>query len=253
LSSNLQSSQQEECSVLGYPSRLLGRTEIAKKTPAIRLARPRNFLFKAGQFVDLSLLGDPPDRANGLRHTFSIASSPSAEEIVVATRMRDTPFKRALAVLPLGTDLRIEGPMGSFNLHNNTGPAVLLAGGIGIAPFVSMLSYAAEERLRHPIVLFYANRHLEDAAFLGLLWRLERANPRFRCVPTFTRTTNNNQEWRGETGRITPEMISKHVSNLCGPIFYIAGPPSMVAAARRTLIEAAVDEDDIRTEEFAGY
>src|ERR1700688_396862 len=160
---------------------------------AIRLARPRNFLFKAGQFVDLILLGDPPDRANGLRHTFSIASSPSAEEIVVATRMRDTPFKRALAVLPLGTDLRIEGPMGSFNLHNNTArPAVLLAGVIGIAPFVSMLSYAAEERLRHPIVLFYANRHLEDAAFLGLLWRLERANPRFRFVPTFTRTTNNN-------------------------------------------------------------
>jgi ferredoxin-NADP reductase len=152
LSSNLQSSQQEECSVLGYPSRLLGRTEIAKETTAIRLARPRNFLFKAGQFVDLILLGDPPDRANGLRHTFSIASSPSAEEIVVATRMRDTPFKRALAVLPLGTDLRIEGPMGSFNLHNNTArPAVLLAGGIGIAPFVSMLSYAAEEQLRHPI------------------------------------------------------------------------------------------------------
>ena len=254
MSSNLQSSQQEECSLLGYPSRLLGRTEIAKETTAIRLARPRNFLFKAGQFVDLILLGDPPDHANGLRHTFSIASSPSAEEIVVATRMRDTPFKRALAVLSLGTDLRIEGPMGSFNLHNNTArPAVLLAGGIGIAPFVSVLSYAAEERLRHPIVLFYANRHLEDAAFLGLLWRLERANPRFRFVPTFTRTTNNNQEWRGETGRITPEMISKHVGNLCGPIFYIAGPPAMVAAARRTLIEAAVDEDDIRTEEFAGY
>jgi ferredoxin-NADP reductase len=240
--------------VLGYPSRLLGRTEIAKDTTAIRLARPRNCVFRAGQFVDLILLGDPPDGASGLTHTFSIASSPSAEEIVVATRMRDTPFKRTLAVLPLGTDLRIEGPMGSFNLHNNTArPAVLLAGGIGIAPFVSMLFYAAEERLRHPIVLFYANRHLEDAAFLGLLWRLERANPRFRFVPTFTRPTNNSQEWRGETGRITPEMMSKHVGNLRGPIFYIAGPPSMVAAARRTLVDAAVDEDNIRTEEFAGY
>src|SRR6202051_2266111 len=96
---------------------------------AIRLARPRNFLFKAGQFVDLILLGDPPDRANGLRHTFSIASSPSAEEIVVATRMRDTPFKRALAVLPLGTDLRIEGPMGSFNLHKQHSQAGCLIGG----------------------------------------------------------------------------------------------------------------------------
>jgi ferredoxin-NADP reductase len=48
-------------------------------------------------------------------------------------------------------------------------------------------------------------------------------------------------------------MLSANVGNLRGPIFYIAGPPTMVAAARRTLLEAAVDEDDIRTEEFAGY
>jgi ferredoxin-NADP reductase len=48
-------------------------------------------------------------------------------------------------------------------------------------------------------------------------------------------------------------MLSKHVSNLRGPIFYIAGPPTMVAATRRMLVDAGVDEDDIRTEEFAGY
>jgi ferredoxin-NADP reductase len=48
-------------------------------------------------------------------------------------------------------------------------------------------------------------------------------------------------------------MISKHVGNLRGPIFYIAGPPSMVGAGRRTLVDAGVDEDDIRAEEFAGY
>jgi ferredoxin-NADP reductase len=240
--------------VFCHPSRLLGRTEIAKDTVSIQLERPRNFLFKPGQFMELILLSDPPDRANGLTHTFSIASSPFAQEIVVATRMRDSPFKRALSILPIGTEVRIEGPMGSFILHHNTArPAVLLAGGIGIAPFLSMLSYAAEERLHHPIILFYANRHFEDAAFLELLWKLEKANSRFRFVPTFTRTPNNSQSWRGETGHITPEMISKHVGNLRGPIFYIAGPPSMVAAARRTLVDAGVDEDDIRAEEFAGY
>jgi len=48
-------------------------------------------------------------------------------------------------------------------------------------------------------------------------------------------------------------MLHRHVGKLQGPIFYIAGPPAMVAAARQTLVEAAVDEDDIRTEEFAGY
>ena len=70
--------------------------------------------------------------------------------------------------------------MGSFSLHNNTArPAVFIAGGIGIAPFRSMLTYATEERLRHQIVLFYVNRYLKDAAFIYALWRLENANPRF--------------------------------------------------------------------------
>ena len=58
--------------------------------------------------------------------------------------------------------------MGSFCLHNNTArPAVFLAGGIGIAPFISMLTYATEEKLRHRIVLFYVNRYLQDVAFIG--------------------------------------------------------------------------------------
>src|ERR1700726_5282187 len=167
---------------------------------AFQLEKPTNFAFKAGQYIDLTLSGSQSQLgpSDSMTHTFSIASSPSDKDLIVTTRMRNTVFKQTISSLPIGSRARIEGPMGSFTLHNNTArPAVFLAGGIGIAPFLSMLSYAAEEKLRHPIVLFYANRHLEDAAFLGLLWRLERANPRFRCVPTFTRTTNNNQEWRG--------------------------------------------------------
>jgi ferredoxin-NADP reductase len=144
--------------------------------------------------------------------------------------------------------------MGSFHLHNNTSrPAVLLAGGIGIAPFLSMLTYATEEKLRHPIVLFYANRYLEDAAFIDELWKLARANPRFRFVPTLTRVAGNGGTWRGQRGHISSQMISAHLGMLRGPIYYLAGPPMMVAAARQTLSECGVDEDDIRTEEFAGY
>jgi ferredoxin-NADP reductase len=254
LSSEFALPQQAQHSAIGYPSRLIGRTEVAKNTVAFQIERPRKFLFRAGQYVDVTLFGHTRDRSDELTHTFSIASGPSAEEIMLTTRMRDSAFKRTLSTLPIGTEVRIEGPMGSFNLHNNTArPAVLLAGGIGIAPFLSILSHAAVEKLRHPIVLFYANRQLEDAAFIDELWKLERANPRFRFVPTLTRVANNSCEWRGKTGHISREMLSAHVGNLRGPIFYIAGPPTMVAAARRTLIEAAVDEDDIRTEEFAGY
>jgi ferredoxin-NADP reductase len=241
--------------MIDYQSTLLGRTEVAKGTMAFQFEKPNNFVFKAGQYIDLTLSGSQPQLGppDGMTHTFSIASSPCDEELVVTTRMRNTAFKKAISSLQIGSRARIEGPMGSFSLHKNTArPAVFLAGGIGIAPFLSMLSYATKEKLRHPIVLFYANRHLEDAAFIDTLWKLERANPRFRFVPTLTRAANNNG-WKGKTGHISSEMLVTHVGVLRGPIYYIAGPPTMVAAARRTLSEVGVDEDDVRTEEFAGY
>lgn len=229
-----------------YQSTLLGRTDVAEGTMAFQFEKPHDFVFKAGQYIDLTLSGSQHGLSNGLTHTFSIASSPFDEELTV--------FKQALSILPIGSGVRIEGPMGSFRLHNNTArPAVFLAGGIGIAPFMSMLSHAAAEKLRHPIVLFYANRYLEDAAFMNPLWQLERANPRFRFVPTLTRWDKNYRGWKGETGRISTEMLVTQVGILRGPIYYIAGPPSMVAATRQTLSEAGVDEDDIRTEEFGGY
>ena len=241
--------------MIDYQSALLGRTDVAEGTMAFQFEKPDNFTFKAGQYIDLTLSASQPQLgpSDGMTHTFSIASSPSDKDLIVTSRMRNTAFKRTISTLPIGTRARIEGPMGSFTLHNNTArPAVFLAGGIGIAPFLSMLSYATEEKLRHPIVLFYANRYLEDAAFIDALWKLERANPRFRFVPTLTRVSNNNG-WKGKTGRISSEMLLTHVGIVRGPIYYIAGPPAMVAGVRQTLGEVGVDEDDIRTEEFAGY
>ena len=237
-----------------YQSTLLGRTEVAEGTMAFQFEKPKDFVFKAGQYIDLTLLGSHAGSSNGLTHTFSIASSPFDEELLVTTRMRSTSFKQALSVLPIGTGARIEGPMGSFSLHNNTSRlAVFLAGGIGIAPFLSMVSHATAEKRRHPIILFYANRYLEDAAFINALWTLERANPRFRFVPTLTRIADNHGAWKGKTGHISAEMLFTQIGIVRGPIYYIAGPPTMVAATRRTLAEVGVDEDDIRTEEFAGY
>ena len=237
-----------------YQTTLLGRTEVAEGTMAFQFEKPNHFVFKAGQYIDLTLFGSQPGLQNGMTHTFSIASSPCDERLLVTTRMRNTVFKRTLSVLPIGSPARIEGPMGSFSLHNNTAkPAVFLAGGIGIAPFLSMLSYATGQKLRHSMILFYANRHLEDAAFIHSLWNLECANPRFRFIPTLTRTGKNYRGWKGETGHISSEMLVTQVGIVRGPIYYIAGPPTMVEATRRTLSEAGVDEDDIRTEEFAGY
>jgi Na+-transporting NADH:ubiquinone oxidoreductase subunit NqrF len=82
---------------------------------------------------------------------------------------------------------------------------------------------------------------------------LEKSNPNFELICTMTSMPQSQKDWKGETGRIDREMLLRHLAQLDGPIYYVAGPPAMVTGMRKTLVDAGVDEDDIRTEEFAGY
>jgi ferredoxin-NADP reductase len=168
--------------------------------------------------------------------------------------MRDSAFKRVLKSMPLGTAVKIDAPTGSLTLHKNPSkPAVFLAGGIGITPFLSILRQAAQDKLPHQLYLFYSNRRPEEAPFLDMLSELQTANSNFRFVPTMTQMEKSHRQWTGETGPIDSQMLVKNIPSLRVPIYYIAGPPAMVAAMRQMLVTAGVDEDDIRTEEFSGY
>jgi ferredoxin-NADP reductase len=244
----------QEIPLPGFRTRLMGRSSVAEGTMAFHFAKPSGFSFKAGQAADLTLLSPPETDSEGNIRTFSIASPPFEDQLTFATRLRDTAFKRSLKVVPIGTEIHIASPSGSFTLHKNRNkPAVFLAGGIGITPFLSVVRQADHERLPHQLHLFYSNRRPEDAPFLDTLQGLEKTNPNFRLVSTMTEMTRSSCEWKGETGFINGEMLTRHLRTLEGPIYYVAGPPPMVAAMREMLVGAGVDEDDVRTEEFAGY
>jgi ferredoxin-NADP reductase len=237
-----------------FRAKLLRHEQVAERTLASHFEKPKGFDFRAGQYVDLTLIDPPETDAEGTTRSFTLASAPYEDEVLIATRLRDTAFKRVLEKLAPGAEVLLEGPMGSFTLHQNVSkPAVLLAGGIGITPFLSIARQAAHDRLPHRIYLFYANYRPEDAAFLDSLAALEKANPRFRLIATMTGMERSAASWSGETGIIDAAMVRRYIEDLHGPIFYIAGPPEMVEATRRMLVEAKVDEDDLRTEEFAGY
>ena len=244
----------KEIPTAGYGPRLLSRVEVAEGTMAFRFEKPSQFDFTPGQSADLTLSNPPETDAEGNTRTFSIARPPSENHLMFATRMRDTAFKRSLKKIALGTEVRIDSPMGSFTLHKNSAkPAVFLAGGIGITPFLGIVRQADHDQLPHKLHLFCSNRRPEDTPFLDTLQMLEKSNPNFQLVCTMTDMPQSKREWSGETGLINQEMLSRHLTNLQGPIYYIAGPPAMVAGMRKMLVGAGVDEDDIRTEDFAGY
>jgi ferredoxin-NADP reductase len=228
--------------------------EVAEGTMAFHFAKPADFQFRAGQAVDITLLNPPETDAEGNTRAFSIASAPFDGDLMVATRMRDSAFKRVLRNAASGLQVKIEGPSGSFVLHRKAEkPAVFLAGGIGITPFLSIIRQATHDKAPHQLYLFYSNRRPEDAAFLDELLKAAKQNSNFHLIATMTEMEKSHRLWNGETGFINSDMIARHLPSLQGPIYYLAGPPAMVAAMRRILTEAGVDEDDIRTEEFSGY
>ena len=150
-----------------YTVSLKHRREVAEGTTAFLFEKPDGLSFKAGQYLNFTLLDPPETDAEGNTRTFSIASAPDEEELMMATRMRDTAFKRVLKTMPLGAQVEIEGPYGNFTLHKNaTRWYVFLTGGIGITPFRSIIRDAARKKLPHRLFLFYSNRRPEDGAFL---------------------------------------------------------------------------------------
>jgi len=237
-----------------FKSKLKQKEDLAEGTMGFYFAKPEGFQFKAGQYLDITLVDPPETDAEGNIRSLSIASAPEDARLLVATRMRDTAFKRVLRLAPVDLEVNMEGPMGSFTLHNNSArPAVFLAGGIGITPFSSIIRHATKTGLPHHLYLFYSNRRPEDAAFMNILNELAKANSNFRFIPSMSEMNKSAQKWNGETGFINQEMLARYLPTLQGPIYYVAGPPAMVTAMRQMLVTAGVDEDDVRTEEFAGY
>ncbi len=228
-----------------YTFALKSKKVIARETMAFVFEYgDQVFTFKPGQFVDLTLNEPRHTDDKGQTRSLSIASSPLDEYLMVATRLTDSAMKKSLAALEEGQLVHADGPMGSFKLHSDVKiPAVMLAGGIGITPFRSMVKDATEKNSEQKITLIYSNRTTEDAAFVEDLEEWQAYNDNFNFVT----------RWTKEDGHIDEAFLKKNIKNLAAPIYYVAGPPGMVTGTTQLLLESGVSEDNIRFEEFAGY
>ncbi len=236
-----------------FEAALVGREPVAERTMSFRFTKPADWTYRAGQFVDITLLDPPESDAEGDTRGFSISSAPSEDVIMITTRLRDTAFKRVLQAVPIGTAVRIEGPFGDLRLHNADRPAVVLTGGIGITPFRSILLETIRAGgLPYPVLVIYANRRPQDAAFLDEFRVLAERDEYLRFVPTMS-GLEASDTWDGERGHIDASMLGRYLGGMTDAIYYLTGPPEMVHGLRTMLVEAGVDEDDIRTEEFTGY
>jgi ferredoxin-NADP reductase len=227
------------------------KREVAKGTLLVLFAVEDYPEYRPGAYFWVEL----PDRGHtdekGLRRHISLVTSPTEDGVVgLATRLRETAFKRTLAELEVGDEVQVEEPKGSFLLPEDTAAEyVFVAGGIGITVFRSMLRYVADASLPYRITLVYSNRDRESSAFLDELEQLERRIEGLKVVLTMT----DEEGWEGESRRLDADVLGELVGGLEDKTFFVAGPPGMVEGVSESLLAAGLPEDRVVAGKFSGY
>lgn len=231
--------------------KIIDKKEVAAGTLMVTFQLEQDVTFKSGQyiFVTLPKLKYPDER--GPKRQFSINNDPSVgDQITITTRLSESGFKKTLNDLPLGSQVELGPIAGVFTLpEDQHRPLVLIAGGIGITPYMSMLRHIAKKALDFKISLVYSNRNQHSTAFLDELKQLAVQIPNLKLILTMT----DDLSWQGEKRKINAQFIKEYFPEINAQSYMVVGPPTMVEAVKKSLIEAGVNQENIRSENFTGY
>ena len=179
----------------------------------------------------------------------TLASSPHEDHLMVTIK-RNTEFTSALLdTVQEGHELFITGPLGSKLCVDNlpTKNVVFLSGGSGITPFRSILRYAIAKKLPHKFTLLNGNKKFEDIIYRE---ELDHMSQEYDHVFTMNTLDMPGDDWQGECGCITEEMMEKYVDFERDNTFMLCGPPKMVECLTDCLKSAGVHESRIVKEDW---
>ncbi|MBI2596619.1 FAD-dependent oxidoreductase [Candidatus Daviesbacteria bacterium] len=202
------------------------------------LEKSVNFSFYPGQYLDIRL---PVNDKHGSTRTFTIASSPTEDFLMVTTKTGVSKFKKMMEKLKRRATVTTAHPAGTFTLDEST-PAIFIAGGIGITPFRSMIKYAVDKKLTFPITLIYSNSD-NNFLFKEVLDQWQNQLPNLKIIYHNTRQQDH----------LNRTQLTTIVQMYGNPIYYLAGPPGFVNSMEEKLLQLEVDKTNIRTDRFDGY
>lgn len=208
--------------------------------------------YQPGQYLHWSL-PHPESDERGEKRYFSIASSPTEPEVMFTTKFAEasSSFKTALKSLAIGQVLEAEGPEGDFVLPSHPDHAVVLvAGGVGITPFRSMLKYMADSGQNRPVYLLYGCRSEQDQLFAPEIdqWSVSCLN----LTVTYL-LGQASASWNGQRGNLSGRRILDLAGDLGARSVYLSGPELMVKSLQEQLIDLSVPENQIQIDDFPGY
>ncbi|MBI2597030.1 hypothetical protein HYW41_02650 [Candidatus Daviesbacteria bacterium] len=207
--------------------------------------------YKAGQYLEWNLPHSHPD-SRGSRRYFTIASSPTEKEIILAVKIpeKSSSFKSALKSLSVRESIHVRKLAGDFIQPQEVDKQyVFIAGGIGITPFRSIIKHLLDTNTSLSIVLFYTASSKEF--IFEDIFTQARQKTGLRII--YVISGDCPKSWQGETGYITCGMLRKYVKNFTQAIYYLSGPQPMVVAYANMLKENGIRKSQIKTDYFPGY
>lgn len=212
---------------------------IDDKTMTIYFSRPIGFEYEAGDWMDLNFSIENPSGGK----TYSFSSSPTERELAVTFKVGLSPFKKALQGVRGGEEIFISQFGNSYNFHlQDNRSSVLIGGGIGIAPFRSMLKDMLDTQSKNEVQLIYMNKG-QNYVFYDEIESWKKLLPNLSI--NYIDTSDLNRKKR--------EKIILNIINISAHHYFIAGPEGMVESSEHLLIDSGIAIQNIRIDSFGGY
>lgn len=235
-----------------------GRLRVAAifpETPEVktfRLTEPSGadvpFYFKPGQFLTVTVEA----QGKKISRSYTIASAPTRRDhldITVKREEHGEVSRHLHDATSVGDPLEISGPAGVFTFNGDeAGDIVLIAGGVGITPMMSVIRTLTDRAWPGEIHLLYGARTTRDFIFRDELEYLQRRHANLHVVATMRRAEGTS--WMGPEGVITKDFIMRSVPEIARRRIHLCGPPPMMAVVKAALTELGVPPANIRTEAF---
>ncbi|MGD0744907.1 MAG: FAD-binding oxidoreductase [Verrucomicrobiota bacterium] len=218
-------------------------------TKTIRLKWPdgHNPDFKTGQFITVYWPDSP-----GYKRAYSLSSCALDRGFYEVTVKRDGKMgTRIVDWAKVGDKLFVIPPVGKFlPVYEPNKHLICVAGGSGVTPFRGFTREATRRKLETRITVLYSVRTPSDIIFNDEFRQLERENPNFKFHVTCTRLKPEHS-WNGRAGRITPDWVKAHISDLAGTVFYACGPNPLVEFAEEVVLRGlGVPKEQMKTEKW---
>ena len=208
-----------------------------------KTADNKSFLFKSGEYVNVK-----PNSVSGHGKSYTISSSPS-EKLLCLTIKRVGSVSSAMIDMPIGESIVFDGPYGFFYPEDYNQEIVMIAGGIGVTPFYSVIKDKVANVLPGDIHLFYSNKKLSDAVFFDDLNKIAKANKWLKINYLLTQSKIKHPMIK-EYSRIDMKILKKYLVSLSEKKYYICGSISFVNDMWKLLKKGGVLEENIFTESF---